>query len=314
MGYIPTTNYGFQKPEKTNSFTVDDLNNALDQVDAILKEKTDEAIDIAKLKVISFPINLVDGSTYEIYDEFGIFCQSGDWINPVQFKSNNGNYVLKIDTFGQKLEYEFELIETTSDNISNLFCKCNIQNIVNKISVGDYFFTSNLKNDSLYIPKGSNSITFSESLKYGDGTDVCEVDNVTITPNQSEVNVIFNITIVPKLITSTQNLLIPTGSYDVMIFGGGGAGSGQGGGGSGYMEKDIVEFLADTEVNIVIGEGGSSASNGGITSFGTYLSANGGSHGDKKGGNGGAGGGGGNGQNGGDGTYGGGGGGGGGGG
>lgn len=37
MGYTGTTNYGFQKPEKSNSFTVDDLNNALDKADEIIK-------------------------------------------------------------------------------------------------------------------------------------------------------------------------------------------------------------------------------------------------------------------------------------
>lgn len=38
MGYVPTTNYGFQKPEKTNAFNVDDLNNALDKIDETIKK------------------------------------------------------------------------------------------------------------------------------------------------------------------------------------------------------------------------------------------------------------------------------------
>lgn len=37
MGYTGTTNYGFQKPEKNNSFNVDDLNNALDKIDETIK-------------------------------------------------------------------------------------------------------------------------------------------------------------------------------------------------------------------------------------------------------------------------------------
>ena len=42
MGYVPTTNYGFQKPEKTNAFTVDDLNNALDKADEVIKNVDDK--------------------------------------------------------------------------------------------------------------------------------------------------------------------------------------------------------------------------------------------------------------------------------
>ncbi len=38
MGYTGTTNYGFQKPAKTNSFNVDDLNNALDKIDETIKK------------------------------------------------------------------------------------------------------------------------------------------------------------------------------------------------------------------------------------------------------------------------------------
>lgn len=37
MGYTSTTNYGFQKPEKNNAFNINDLNNALDKVDEVIK-------------------------------------------------------------------------------------------------------------------------------------------------------------------------------------------------------------------------------------------------------------------------------------
>lgn len=43
MGYTGTTNYGFQKPEKNNSFNVDDLNNALDKIDETIKTESDTA-------------------------------------------------------------------------------------------------------------------------------------------------------------------------------------------------------------------------------------------------------------------------------
>lgn len=65
--------------------------------------------------------------------------------------------------------------------------------------------------------------------------------------------------------------------------GGGGAGYDSlagGGGGSGYIAMKTI-LLKSTSVSITIGAGGAANTNGGNTSFGNYLTANGG----KKGGN-----------------------------
>lgn len=90
-------------------------------------------------------------------------------------------------------------------------------------------------------------------------------------------------------------------------FGGGGGGSQYGGGGGGgYMEVGTFTLSANESVSITIGEGGTNGvwpngeagvtqkapTNGGTTSFGTYLSANGGGGGTYNGGDGGSGGGG----------------------
>ena len=104
-----------------------------------------------------------------------------------------------------------------------------------------------------------------------------------------------------EIITTNDIFVAPTAKnqeFTVTIFGGGGQGNckfnnstfGNGiyaGGGSGWMNKQILKLNVGEEVSINIGSGGrtgslyggqyiTGASNGGTTSFGTYLSANGG--------------------------------------
>ena len=63
----------------------------------------------------------------------------------------------------------------------------------------------------------------------------------------------------------------------VRIFGGGGGAAGQCGGGGGWMNNTIFTNLnIEDKIDIKIGAGGLSTKTGGTTSFGNYLSANGG--------------------------------------
>lgn len=92
-----------------------------------------------------------------------------------------------------------------------------------------------------------------------------------------------------ELITSNQTWTVPSGVSGnrimVRIFGGGGNGFKGAGGGGGYMNNGNITLSSGTAVKITIG------SAGGTTSFGTYLSANGGGSGSYwRGGSGGSGG------------------------
>lgn len=70
----------------------------------------------------------------------------------------------------------------------------------------------------------------------------------------------------------------------VRIFGGGGGGSNYAGGGGGWMNNGEISVNSGEVINIIIGSGGIESTNhvgaaptsGGITTFGDYLSANGG--------------------------------------
>lgn len=99
--------------------------------------------------------------------------------------------------------------------------------------------------------------------------------------------------LITELITSNTNWIMPNDIKDnlisVRIFGGGGAGQnypqlyyGDSGGG-GWMNNGDLTITPGESINITIGSGGipsnvncSAGGSGGITSFGTYLSANGG--------------------------------------
>lgn len=97
-----------------------------------------------------------------------------------------------------------------------------------------------------------------------------------------------------EIITQTTTWTPPDGTVEITVrlFGGGGGGgkggnaydgyyygAGGGGGGGGYMKAQNVAVTPGQAYPITIGAGGTASRNGGATSFGTLLSANGGSHG-----------------------------------
>ena len=96
-------------------------------------------------------------------------------------------------------------------------------------------------------------------------------------------------TLLVKTVIENESFVVPNArdqKFSVRIFGGGGGGSISGGGG-GWMNNADLELEEGLVIPIVIGTGGKSnsyvfnsgGSTGGSTSFGTYLSANGGTGG-----------------------------------
>ena len=91
-------------------------------------------------------------------------------------------------------------------------------------------------------------------------------------------------TLKTEIITATKTWKVPDGiegGVNVRLFGGGGAGSTLGGGYGGHMNVKVLQLKANENIPITIGAGGtrdgsSTSVTGGTTSFGAYLSANGG--------------------------------------
>lgn len=86
--------------------------------------------------------------------------------------------------------------------------------------------------------------------------------------------------LVTEIIVWDQDWVCPAGvkSVNVRLFGGGAAGNNQGGGGGGHMAYKALTVTPGTTYPITIGKGGDrDSAAGGVTSFGTLLSASGGS-------------------------------------
>ena len=85
--------------------------------------------------------------------------------------------------------------------------------------------------------------------------------------------------LVTELITESKVWKAPKGilnnSISVRIFGAGGSGGPGGGGGGGYMNNTIMTVTPGQEISVTIGVGATHSA-GGTSSFGSYLSANGG--------------------------------------
>ena len=87
-----------------------------------------------------------------------------------------------------------------------------------------------------------------------------------------------------ETITGNTNWIVPltrgNNSISVRLFGGGAAGTQSYGGGGGWMNNgEFTNLTPNQIIQITIGDGGNNigTQSGGTTSFGTYLSANGGS-------------------------------------
>ena len=99
-------------------------------------------------------------------------------------------------------------------------------------------------------------------------------------------------TLKTKTITASSYFDVPdtivNNTLSVIICGGGGWGGYGGGGGGGYVNiNENIKVTPGQSIYVTIGAGGNNSSmTGGTTSFGTYLSANGGSNGGTNGGNG----------------------------
>lgn len=117
-----------------------------------------------------------------------------------------------------------------------------------------------------------------------------------MSPYEGQLLVKYNL--VTELIKDSSTWELPAGVKDntvnVRLFGGGGGGlnntasNAHAGGGGGYMETGVYQLLPREKVLVTIGAGGTTGTGsptaGGLTSFGTYLSANGGSAGASTGG------------------------------
>ena len=307
MAYTGTTNYGFQKPAKENAFTVDDLNHALDKIDETIKNLSDEVANAGT--GIIFDAVFPQGTTYNLQKSDGLPISTGAWSTPLDFKLAKGNYKIIINTIGKSIEYPFEVMDLPiTDDMTSVFSKVTFNNLpknVTVISDSTTLFTSSATNISITLPKDKYTFSFTVNNQYSTGEKLYSISSITANCDMSNINLDLSISITTLLITSNiSNFSVPTDDeYEIFVIGGGGSavyednsywGSCGGAGGSGEMHLEKLKLTAGEPYNLIIGNGSTSASAGGITSFGNLLSASGGASAhDEYGADGGAGGGGG---------------------
>ena len=129
----------------------------------------------------------------------------------------------------------------------------------------------------------------SESVISRKGFTWAEVNNIV----NNAVNANKRYEFKSELITASRSWPVPSGvrnnQFEVRIFGGGGGGGQQfrwdsgdidtyasSGGGGGWMNNAILTLTPGQSISILIGAGGIVGASGETTTFGSYLSANGG--------------------------------------
>lgn len=161
MGYTGTTNYGFQKPEKSNSFNVDDLNNALDSIDDVIKanetsqnnKNTEQDNRLTSVEnknssqdtAIDGKLNISQG--VENSGKVLAVGEDGNVIPKVfvsgVVQTNNVGFSLAEDTYGDSVDIEAISVYASRSSTSPNFYELTNVNITNSAS-------------SLYYDKNNN--------------------------------------------------------------------------------------------------------------------------------------------------------------
>lgn len=281
----------------------------------------------------SYQIRFISPQGYSSNTSFSIrkgddVVESGStWGASQVFELKGGTYVLSLNIYGDTLEHEFNVISDADIDLSDKFTKISytlsiqtpITSTYNGYSVGSV--------TSYYVVSisASRKIVATSTLGNYSGLSsepLLKIPSKTITPVGDTVSVSLTVSPNRLTLTSAGTLTVPQGEYEIACIGGGGGGGyyrynmyaeGGGGGGGGYVA--VGKYSLNGAYTITIGAGGAGAtsssdsssaikgSNGGTTSFGSILSANGGEGGQNKGGAGGSGGGGGLGSGGGNASY-----------
>lgn len=255
--------------------------------------------------------------------------ESGNvWGQSQTFELKSGTYVLSLSIYGDIIEYEFSVISDTEINLNDRFTRIVYSLSIQTPITSTYNGYSVGTAQSYYVVSVSDSRTIVANSTIGNYSGMSsgpllKIPSVSINPVGEEVAVNLKVSPNRLVLTSSGNLTVPNGRYEIACIGGGGGGGhfryntstlkGSGGGGGGYVE--VGEYDLNGTYKVTIGSGGSggsatsgnytldAGSNGGTTSFGSILSANGGNGGGSGGGAGGSGGGGGISANGGDASY-----------
>lgn len=263
----------------------------------------------AQVVTFASPGALSTSSASYTITQGGTSVASGSsWNSTMTFNLYGGSYTLTVNAYGDSFTHEFTVPKNTglTQDLSDKFCKLTIGGSgysVRNLTVRGY----SVSGTSSYAPsypvcviRSSKSATIGGTVntptppRYS-GASTASVYtfhaySTSVTPNSASKSASISVSKVANLvfITSDGTLTVPDGTYEVLVNGGGGAtlqGTPSGGctGSYGGEIKRYVGALSGS-YNIVLGAGGVSNSIGPVTSagassFGTLISASGGSPG-----------------------------------
>ena len=237
--------------------------------------------------------------------------QSGNiWNTTMTFNLFPGSYKLTLTAYGDTITRDFEVPKTSglTLDLANQFCMLTVSDSksygTKNITVRGYTCTATTTystNHTFYVLRSSKSASIGGTVntptppKYsGIATKNVydfSVSAPTVTPDSANKSVVFQVSVVPSLtiLTSGGTLGVPAGNYEVLISGGGGARMSDS---FSYYSANRTPFGGEIkryegslegDYSITLGAGGKSGStstlSGSASSFGTILSANGGSGG-----------------------------------
>ncbi len=262
----------------------------------------------AQQVTISSPGSLDSSSVSYTIVQGGTTVQSGSmWNATMTFNLYPGAYTLTLNAFGDTVTKEFTVPKTSglTLDIADQFCQLSVSDSggygVKNITVRGYSCSSTTSyktTQTLYILRSSKSASIGGTVNTPtppsySGVSTAKiytfsVSGGSITPNAGSRSILFTVSKVANLvfITSDGTLTVPSGTYNVLINGGGGGSI------KGYTDSyryganggEIKRYKGalNGAYSITLGAGGvadgtSGKGNGGASSFGTLLSASGGS-------------------------------------
>lgn len=208
------------------------------------------------------------------------------------YSLNDATYVFSITAFGITRTKSFTTSQAnTFIDLTDMFCKVTISGGTGLTITSTFAGTSMGTGRTQYVVRGSTAIAYTGTVSQKiNNTAIATVANTTFTPTNTTATVTLTVTGQVFLFTSTQDVAIPLkANYKVLVIGGGGgaetynstaSSSYQGidAGSSGQLKISTINIPVGT-YTVTVGAGGAIGYNGGASSFGSLLSANGGNYG-----------------------------------
>lgn len=257
----------------------------------------------AQVVTFASPGSMDSSSVSYTITQGGTSVSSGSsWNATMTFNLYGGIYLLTVNAYGDSFTHEFTVPKNTgiTQDLSDKFCKLTVSSnySLRSITIRGYSVSgtsSYASSHSAYMIRSSKSANIGGTVStptppsYSGASTAYlytfSVSSTSVTPNSASKSASIPVSKVTNLvfITSDGTLTVPSGSYNVLINGGGGGLDYEsstyycGGAAGGEIKQYSGSLSGSYEIVLGLGgKNGQNVDNGKASSFGTLLSANGG--------------------------------------